>query len=238
MSTSRVVVVSIITSCITSVMTLLIFRGNANQLFIEEVQTPSVVGLRLDQARMLLEPRGLLLLQTEEREDKRIEPGHILSQTPLEGMHIKKGGEVRVILSKARDRWRVPDLHATPLTAAMKQLTAAGLGVGAVTRQKDDQVAADHVIATIPASETEVERNTSVNLVVSAGKQEGKVPNLLGKWPHQATQELEKAGFLLGKTTVGYNEDRRGGIVIRQDPPAESSAPVGSVVNIVVNESD
>src|SRR5260370_38190155 len=58
------------------------------------VEVPSVIGLRPDQARGLLESRGLLLLLDQEREDARVEPGKICQQTPLEGSRTQPGEAV------------------------------------------------------------------------------------------------------------------------------------------------
>src|SRR6185312_12995317 len=52
---------------------------------VHAVDVPSLAGLTPDQARGLLEPRGLLLILDEERPDERAAPGTLIDQRPLAG---------------------------------------------------------------------------------------------------------------------------------------------------------
>jgi eukaryotic-like serine/threonine-protein kinase len=258
MGTGRVIVISALTAAIVSAATFFGLRtwftggigpGSAGPAVVEEVEVPPITGLRPDQARKLLEPRALLLVIAEQREDPRVEAGQIVQQTPLEGSRVKRGAEVRVTLSSGAPAGtsatvQVPALTRLPLAAASQMLSGVGLKVGVVTRAAPSGVAADQVISSSPAAGERVPLGAAVALTVAgaaaavATGEEVKVPALIGKHVKQATAELVAAGLKPGKVTYGFDEDRRGGVVIKQSPAPEAKAPKGTAVNLVVNESD
>src|SRR5215468_255695 len=94
------------------------------------VEVPNVVGLRPDQARGLLESRGLLLLLDQEREDARVEAGKICQQTPLEGSRTQRGEAVRAIIARAVETVPVPALLGRSANKAKELLSQAGLVSG------------------------------------------------------------------------------------------------------------
>jgi serine/threonine-protein kinase len=246
MQTGRVILTSALTAVIVSAGTFFALRSLVTERAAasELVEVPPLAGLRPDQARTLLDPRGLALIVSEGRADPKVEAGQIVQQSPIEGSRVKRGSEVRVVLSTGQARVEVPAIVRMPLSGAMQVLSSAGLRVGEVKRQPDAQAPADQVIASSPAAGEKVARGSAVDLVVagagaaSASGDEVKVPSLIGKTPAQAGTILGAAGLKLGKTTYGADEDRRGGVIIRQTPAPDASAARGSAVNIVVNEDE
>ena len=240
MGTGRTIVVAALTAAIISTATFFALRTltGVGGVPAEEAEVPPLAGLRPDQARRLLEPRGLLFVIAEQREDVKAEAGTIVQQTPLEGSRLKRGAEVRVVLATAAAKVEVPSLARLPLAAATQALAGAGLKLGAVTRQPSAELPPDQVISSVPASGERVARDTAVALVVAATLDDIKVPNVVGKMLKQATAELQQAGLKPGKVTYGFDEDRRGGVVIKQSPAADTRAPKDTAVNLVVNESD
>jgi serine/threonine-protein kinase len=240
MSSGKTILVSMVTAALT---TSVLFFGlkrltDGGPLLTGTLQVPSVKGLRPDQARMILGPMGLQLIISDQQEDQKVKKGHIIRQTPMEGSRVKGGSDIHVIISLGVEGHLVPSLAERPLTEAMAAISEAGLRVGAITRQPDDEVKAEYVISSIPAAGKRITPNTSVNLVVSSGPEEITVPKILWKSLARATQEIEKAGFTVGKVTYTYDEDHRGGIVLRQLPAAETKAKKGTAILLVVNETD
>jgi serine/threonine-protein kinase len=239
MHTGKVILVSMITAAITSAAMLAGFMGfpyfMSNLRSKDNVQVPSVMGLQPDQARMLLGPIGLTLVISEERNDDKVEVGDIAQQNPMQGSWVKKGTAVQVVISTGSNALQVPGLTSLALEEAMQMLTNNSLKVGTVTRQKSDSVEANHVIASAPIAGETVEPNTVVNLIVSDGKQTA-VPNVIGRGLSRAKGMLKEAGFEVGHVGYSYDEDRRAGVVLRQDPEADAMADDGTAVKLVVNE--
>ncbi len=249
MQTGRVILTSALTALLVSAGTFFALRAlSQDRQAGELVEVPPLTGLRPDQARTLLDPRGLSLSVSEGRADPKVEAGQILQQSPLEGSRVKRGSEVRAVLSTGLAKVEVPTLARMPLSGALQVLSSAGLRAGEIKRQAGD-APADQVLASSPPAGEKVARGSAVDLTVagtpgaggagtSASGDQVKVPSLTGKTPAQATAILGAAGLKLGKTSFGADEDRRGGVILRQTPAAEASAPRGSAVNVVVNESE
>ncbi|MBI5481318.1 MAG: PASTA domain-containing protein, partial [Deltaproteobacteria bacterium] len=134
-----------------------------------QVDVPNLAGLKPDQARQLLEPRGLLLELTEQVDDPRYEPGSISDQQPLSSSRVARGSSIRAKVVRAGERARVPALVGRPEAEARAMLEAVRLKPGARTAQADPAVAAGAVVASSPAVGASVAPGSAVDLVVSAG---------------------------------------------------------------------
>jgi len=238
MGTGKVIIVTIVTSIIVSAGTFFGLRalvvGGAEQ----GVVVPPLAGLRTDQARKLLEAKGLMLMVIEQREDPKVAAGLIASQVPLDGSKVKSGAEVRVVISKGSSQRQVPTLVNLTLAAATQSLTVVGFTVGIVTRQPDDKVQKDLILSSTPAAGQMAASGTAVALVLSDGPAGIEVPKVVYQRLAHARRTLTEAGFKVGRVTQTYDEDHRGGVVLRQTPVAGAKAPRGSEVTLVVNEDD
>jgi serine/threonine-protein kinase len=81
-----------------------------------------------------------------------------------------------------------------------------------------------------------VKPDDSVDLVLSAGPGTASVPKVIGKRLSTAKDLLTKAGFAVGSTKYGSNDDYEQGIVIGQNPSAGSQASPGVKVDLVIND--
>jgi serine/threonine-protein kinase len=124
----------------------------------------------------------------------------------------------------------VPDVTGENRRAARRQLERAGFVV-VIQEESSEEVAVDVVIRQDPASGTERAEGSTVTLVVSVGRENVAVPDVLGQDIFSASAELEAAGF---EVNVEQVEDPSGvfteGQIWQQNPPAGTEAPVGSVV--------
>ena len=62
------------------------------------------------------------------------------------------------------------------------------------------------------------------------------MPSVVGKTQDEATQILQDAGFEVGTISSAYDESVATGLVISQDPPADSKRPEGTKVNLVFSQ--
>jgi beta-lactam-binding protein with PASTA domain len=134
-----------------------------------QVDVPNLAGLKPDQARQLLEPRGLQLELIEEVDDPRYAPGSISDQQPLSTSRVARGGSVRVKVVRAGERAGVPALVGRPEAEARAMLEAVHLKVGARTAQPSPTVPTGAVVVSTPAPGAAVPPGSVVDLVVSTG---------------------------------------------------------------------
>jgi beta-lactam-binding protein with PASTA domain len=59
---------------------------------------------------------------------------------------------------------------------------------------------------------------------------------VIGKSRSGAKEVLEKAGFVVGTLRVGSSDDYDTGVVIRQNPAANSTAAPGSKIDLTIND--
>ena len=94
-------------------------------------------------------------------------------------------------------------------------------------------MASGNVISTDPEPGTEVDEGSSVQIIVSLGKEKVKVPNLLDKSQSDAESALSALG-LYGSVSEEYS-DKAAGTVISQSPDAGREVDKGTTVSYVVS---
>jgi beta-lactam-binding protein with PASTA domain len=207
-------------------------RGQA----VDTVEVPSLLGLKPDQAREVLRTRALALALSGERPDPRYPPGTIAAQSPPPGSAAPRGGAVQVAIASAAGALQVPNLIGMRGEEAIRQLAAVGLQLGPQKTAPSPTVPAGVVVQTEPPAGTAVPAQSAVSLVVSAGSPAATVPKVLGFRLTKARKVLEDAGFRVGRVRIGSNDDRMGGVVLKQEPADGTAAPGGTAVDLVVNE--
>jgi beta-lactam-binding protein with PASTA domain len=200
------------------------------------VEVPSLVGVRLEQAREIAKARGLLISIAEERDDPRGPSGAILAQNPLAGSETPPGTTVQIVISRAVANVILPPVAGQKVEDAIAALAAAGfkLGPQKAAPAGTSGVAAGLVAGTEPAAGSSVAPGSTVSLLVAAvaGK---PVPNVVGKGLTRARKLLEDAGFKV-KTRYKYDPCCGEYIILEQVPAADAAAAAGTTIELIVNE--
>ena len=85
-----------------------------------------------------------------------------------------------------------------------------------------------------PSPKTKVKKNSTVNLVISQGR-EVKVPDLSGMTLEQAEEKLKELDLALGKTNTEYSDSVAKDKIIDQDPREKEKVQAGSEVDVTVS---
>jgi serine/threonine-protein kinase len=208
----------------------------APRLPVNAVEVPPIVGLSPEQARGLLEPRGLLLVLDAEKVDDRVAPGSLSEQSPLGGSRLRRGDLVHASLARAGGPHLVPKVVGLSLDVARQMIGDARLKVGRISDGPSDTVPRGLVAAVLPDANSEVKADSAVDLTLSTGPSTKEVPKVIGKRLSSAKQLLEQAGFAVGATKYGSNDDYDQGIVIGQNPVAGSQASPGVKIDLTIND--
>ncbi|WP_104524212.1 Stk1 family PASTA domain-containing Ser/Thr kinase [Blastococcus atacamensis] len=198
--------------------------------------TPELVGTEQAAALDLLREAGLDPDCCEEVWSEDVPAGTVLSTEPAAGAEAIRGTDVRLVVSKGKERYTVsPDLVGLPVEQVETELEDLPVQV---TRGEDydDEVPAGHVIRFDPAAGTELKRDQVVTVVVSQGRAPVAVPDVTGQSPEQATTNLESLGFTVERVGDGRSDAVDTGEVMAIDPaPAAGPVPFGSTVRIQVS---
>lgn len=100
----------------------------------------------------------------------------------------------------------------------------------------DETVPKDAVISADPGSGSEVRKHTGVRVVVSLGPERYAVPTLVGAPRAEVDATLAERHLTLGKTDEAFDESVPAGVVLTQDPAADSPQKPGTAVNVVVSK--
>ena len=195
---------------------------------------PDVTGKTIEEATAIMKEAGFELGTTDQKYDDKVPAGQIVGQDPKAGDKREKGSKVNVTVSQGVAQITVPDVKGLDAEKAKQAIKDKGLVPSAGTPAYSDTVEKGLVISTNPESGTKVEKNSTVEYIVSLGSEGIEVPNVVGQREGAAVAALNDAGFSV--TTDYANSDTVAeGLVISQSPSAGEKGKEGGTVNIVVS---
>jgi serine/threonine-protein kinase len=140
------------------------------------------------------------------------------------------------LLGTTPETVEVPRLEGLTIAQAEKELVDAGLRLGGQEFTASD-LPKDTVISQDPGRGELVEVGGLVDVVISAGKEQVQVPDLIDfSSESDARKTLADAGLTLGKVTE-EDSDKPEGTVLRQDPEPYETVDAGSTVAIWVSNA-
>ncbi|ASK65449.1 serine/threonine protein kinase [Brachybacterium avium] len=128
---------------------------------------PDLVGTDLDKATEILKSIGFEVESTE-RPDGEHAPGTVLEQTPPGGKSETIGATIQLVVAAPEGPVSVPNVTGQPLADAQKTLGDAGFG-HTDTDEHSDSVEKGRVIRTEPGANEQVDRSSTITIVVSSG---------------------------------------------------------------------
>lgn len=129
----------------------------------------------------------------------------------------------------------VPDIIGLTIDQANTNLIAEGLVLGEVEYQVAPDRPVNTIISQNPGKETEVNKGTAVNVIVSKGKGQVQVPDLVNYASvDDARQALYAVGLTLGPVTF-EDSDKPKDTILRTDPIAGTVVEEGTAISVVVS---
>ncbi|MGI8752217.1 MAG: Stk1 family PASTA domain-containing Ser/Thr kinase [Acidimicrobiales bacterium] len=121
-----------------------------------------------------------------------------------------------------------------PQQAATSELNRAGFRKVNPTRAPSSDVAQGDVITTKPAPGSKAKTSTTINLVVSAGPTQVKIPDVTGKSQNDATQILQAAGFKVNPNPQPSDTVPAGTVITTTPGPGQTQGQ-GGLITLVVS---
>ncbi|HEY4410393.1 MAG TPA: PASTA domain-containing protein, partial [Acidimicrobiia bacterium] len=200
-----------------------------------QVKVPDVTGQSLDDAQSQLRDAGLDYNVQQETSDS-VDAGKVTRTDPPGGTQAAKGAVIQLFVSLGKAQVTIPDVSGQDPATAGNTLGAKGLSISDSLSQASDSVDAGKVIGTNPPAGTSVPKNSKVQLIISTGPEQIRVPNVVGLSKADATTELQNAGFTVITRDVTVLDPNSAGRVIAQSPQQDSKATKGSSVTISVGK--
>jgi serine/threonine-protein kinase len=167
---------------------------------------------------------------TEKRYDNDVAAGLVAGFEPAVGEPLKRNQVVKMVVSLGHEPVAVPNVVGQTLEAAQANLEQLGFTVNRVTDGRSADVGKGEVMAIDPAPAAgPVAYGSAVDVQLSAGLPQVRVPDVTGKKTADAKAILEKAGLTVEAT------DWFGDKVLRQNPKAGTVVDQGSSVKILAS---
>jgi len=203
----------------------------------DTVVVPDLVGKNVVYVLEFLTDLGLNTKVKGSEYSAEIPEDHVIFQEPEPGAEIKKGRDVRIILSKGTMTILVPNLKGLTLQQSRIILEENGLCQGVMSSTYSNNIKKDEIIAQVPSSGALITRGGCVNLLVSLGirPQAYKMPDLIGLSLEEAIPLVERTNLVLEEIKSLFYEDKPQNTIVRQDPLPGHRVLAGSVASLIVN---
>ena len=201
-----------------------------------KVTVPDVRGMSEEDAKALLNKKGLGIQVVTRKESKKYKAGKISKQTPEAGEKVSKHTKVEVVVSSGLvgSKKAIPDVSGMSETEAQNELEDAGFKVTS-SFQYDDSVESGKVISTTPEAGTKAEKGSTVTMLVSQGSNKKTVPDVRGMADATAQSTIKSYGFNVGTVTYDYSDSVEKGMVISQTVEPGTKASAGTSISITVS---
>lgn len=200
----------------------------------QSVKMPDVTGKNYSEAEKMLKALGLAVTVEYEKTDSKPE-NTVLRQSKKTGEEVSKGDKITLTVASKADTVNIPDLKGVDKESAVSQLEKLGFKVTVLEGESDAPENA--VYAQSPLPNSEQKPGTSVIIYVSSANNEPslvRVNNVTGDPENDAKSVLENAGFSVS-VTKEYSDSVAQGVVIRQEPAADTEKNYGANVVIYVS---
>jgi serine/threonine-protein kinase len=204
----------------------------------KEISTPNIVGKNLYNAVEELSKDGFGLKMDGEETNQSVPAGTILRQNPPAGMSVREGKVIKVTMSRGGEIIYVPNLVGQSIRSADISLRRATLVMGEVSKRYSVVFGKDIIVAQDIAAGAKVDKDSVVNLIVSAGHPpEGTVvmPDFINKNLQEVAEWASETGIVLN-IMKEESYDFGQGVVIRQYPETDTDITGLKSVNVTVAE--
>jgi serine/threonine-protein kinase len=164
---------------------------------------------------------------------------HIISQYPEAGSEIKKGRDIRLVISKGARSVVLPNLSGLSAGQARILLEENGLRQGQLSYVHHNQRAKEEVLAQFPAPGFTGLRGDAVDILVSSGPESAQIRmvDLRGMDLSRAIATIEKHSLVLGAIKNVQKFGVANDVVIDHTPESGYPAATGSRVDLAVNRT-
>ncbi len=194
---------------------------------------PGVAGLSQEEATEKLEAAEFKVA-TEHINSQSVEEGNVVYAEPRSGNSATHGSTVTIFVSSGPKLTKVPVLVDKQRRLAVQEIRSRGLTpeVG----EEESNAPVGRVLRQSPSAGKELEPGSTVQIIVSSGRETKKMPGVIGLERREAVETVREAGL----TPVVQEEETRNeekiGLVTRQSPSGGTELTPGAEVTLIVGK--
>ncbi len=160
----------------------------------EDVSVPDLTGQDIVSVIETVRQKGLELKVDSRAPHVTLPRDTVISQVPAPGTDVKKGRQIRVVVSQGPSDLLTPKVVGENFRRADILIRQGGYISGTLSRAPSDSVDRDIVIAQYPQAGSPIEKGGTIDLLVSSGKRQQLLimPKLVGKRPEEALRIVDR----------------------------------------------
>ena len=200
------------------------------------VPMPEVVGQQFDDAQTFLKSQGFtnIIRDDEPSDDTSVQVGEVFKQSPTKGSDVAKNAPITLTVSNGPPEVPVPDVTNKSAADAANALGVAGFKTTTVN-EASDSVQSGNVIRTEPGAGATAHKGDTITIVVSSGPAQVSVPSVKNLTKSAADSTITAKGLTPQATCHIDPTAPSDGVVVDQDPAANTMVAKGSTVKYTVN---
>ncbi len=205
----------------------------------DTVIIPDLTGRDVVYALELMTGMGLNTKVSGSEYSADVPKNHIIAQEPEPGAEIKKGRDVRIIISKGAKTIRMPNLKGLSIQNVRLILEENDLIRKAISVTYTPIHKKNEIIAQVPSPGTMIKRAMGVDILVSLGPRPVmyKMPDLIGLSIDDAIVLIENNNLQLGEIKAIFDKNKIRNVIISQAPRAGYPVIDSSMVNLFLNRN-
>lgn len=136
----------------------------------KDINTPKIVGKKIDKAKRFLKSKNLFLEITAEKYNNDFPKGTIITQNPRANISTKANRTIEVTLSKGAKLATIPSLSNQTVNEAKVILKSNGFLLGKIEHRYSADVVKGKIIKSNPLTGESTPLGTKIELFVSLGE--------------------------------------------------------------------
>ncbi|MFH5810464.1 Stk1 family PASTA domain-containing Ser/Thr kinase [Companilactobacillus sp. FL22-1] len=205
----------------------------------QETTVPDLYNLTLKQANVMLKSSNLTEGDISKENNDDVEAGHVIKSIPTKGLKLKNGAKVNLVISLGATYYKMPKLIGKQYEDVSDNLKKRGFNVKVKYKATNAYQSGTILDQSIPSGKKVVTKNKALTLTVAKVKtvkpKMVKVRDLTGYNLKSIQDYASEAGLTL-ETNYQYSDDIAEGILISQDPAANSTISQGGTLSVVISK--
>lgn len=201
----------------------------------QEIKVPDVSEMTVDQAKSSLKTAKLNIGKTKYTTSNTIDKDHVIRTDPDKKMAVKANSDVDLIVSSGPQLEKFGNYHHKNYDRTKKMLTKAGYKIKAKYVHSDSEAKGAIISQSVKAGKKVAPKQTTVTFTVSKGKATFKMRDLSG-YTQKSVQDYASEMGLSLTTSTAYSDTIQNGMVISQNPVANTPVSKGDSLSIVISK--
>ncbi|MET7377819.1 Stk1 family PASTA domain-containing Ser/Thr kinase [Streptomyces sp. NPDC005526] len=200
------------------------------------LKAPNFVGQSYSDAQRMAENSDLKLAPPTRKPCEEQPKGNVCSQDPTPGTDVKKGDTINLVVSTGAPKVAIPSVIGLGLDEAKSKLEGDDYKFNVVTKYRESSEDPNSVLDQNPVAGKEVQKGTTITLVVAKAAEKSTVPDVTGQSCDAAKQQMQASNLTGNCTEVETNDPNQVGKVIQTSPQAGAQVDKGSTVTMQIGK--